>query len=166
MRWAPELQPRWQSWELAMALASIGYSLPAVAAAASPSPSSSLSPLPAAAASVGAAGGVTPFAVDPGVAVRTPQFYLLWTAFGMSIMGSYGILAAGQTMLLETFGKSLPSIVTGAFAASFVAAVSTANLVGRVAWSSASDSLAKRSSDPFWGRCIAYSVMWGLGAVW
>lgn len=39
-------------------------------------------------------------------------------------MGSYGILAAGQTMLLETFGSSLPHIVTGAFAASFVAAMS------------------------------------------
>jgi hypothetical protein len=104
-------------------------------------------------------------AVSPSDAVRAWQFYLLWGGFGMSIMGSYGILAAGQTMLLETFGNSLPHIVNGAFAASFVAAMSTANLFGRFGWSNISDAIAKKfGGDPFWGRRAAYSAMWGLGA--
>ncbi len=121
--------------------------------------------LPKSSAPTGALGAVSEKGLEPSAAVKTPQFFLLWAGFGMSIMGSYGILAAGQTMLLETFGRSLPHIVTGVFAASFVAAMSTANLAGRLAWSNASDAIAKASgSDPFWGRRTAFSVMWGVGA--
>lgn len=131
-----------------MALASIGYRLPPPSLTA---PTSSSAP-------------ITSFSVRVSTATRTPQFALLWSGFGLSIMGSYGILAAGQTMLNETFGSTLPHVVTNAFAATFVASMSMANLAGRLFWSNASDAIAARSSgDPFWGRRMAFSIMWGAG---
>lgn len=66
---------------------------------------------------------ITEHDVDVSVATRTPQFWLMWCGFGLSITGSYGIISAAKTMLSEAFGTALPMIVTGGFAAAFVAAM-------------------------------------------
>lgn len=129
-----------------MALCSLGYRLPA---------------------SSSSSGAPQPLEADPqlvSAAMRMPQFGLLMAGFGFSILGSYGILAAGQTMLTEAFGATLPTVVTAAFAASFVGAMSASNLAGRLLWSNASDALARRHENPFWGRRTAFSLMWGMGA--
>ena len=70
---------------------------------------------------------------------------------------SYGIISSGKTLLSEAFGSTMPDIVTAGFSASFVAAMSAANLGGRVLWSNASDMLAhKLGGDPFRARRIMY----------
>jgi hypothetical protein len=115
--------------------------------------------LSASASSASAAGSETSLTVSQ--CMKSPQFSLMWVGFGASIAGSYGILAAGQTMLTEVFGATLPS---AAFATSFVAAMSGSNLAGRLLWANASDAMAKKSADPFWGRRNAFSLIWGVGA--
>lgn len=117
-------------------------------------------PTRAVASSAAADAGTTTFSVLPAVALRTPQFALLWGSFGLSIMGSYGILSAGATMFSDTTGAS------AAAAATLVASMSVANLGGRLFWSNASDVLARRGGgDPFVGRRFAYSLMWGAGPI-
>eukprot|EP00947_MAST-08B_sp_MAST-8B-sp1_P001349 g1349.t1 len=65
-------------------------------------------------------------------------------------------------MLHECFG-TLP-VVNAAFAASFVAALSAANIGGRFFWSAASDALAHRwGGDPFFARKVTFGFMWGMG---
>ena len=54
----------------------------------------------------------------------------------------YGILSTGKTMMSECFGGALPEIVTAGFAAAFIAAMSGANLGGRLGWTLLSDKFA------------------------
>lgn len=65
-------------------------------------------------------------------------------------------------MMSEGFGSTMPEYVTPSFAASFIAAMGVANLSGRLFWPVASDVLAKRKGDPFFGRKTAFTMMWGL----
>jgi MFS family permease len=115
---------------------------------------------------------VTSYNVDVKVASRTPQFWIMFTGFGLSITGSYGVLSAGKTMLSDTFGTSMPALVTATFAAGFVSAISMSNLGGRVLWSNLSDASVRRLRSPVYGRKLAFSAMWALGppsyllAVW
>lgn len=99
---------------------------------------------------------LTTLSVLPSVAMRTPQFAILWTSFGCAIAGSYGIISAGSTLFTDTTG------VSAATAASLVAAMSAFNLGGRLFWSNLSDALARRQSDPFLGRRFTFSLMWGM----
>jgi len=115
---------------------------------------------------------VTSYNVDVKVASRTPQFWIMFTGFGLSITGSYGVLSAGKTMLSDTFGTFMPGLVTATFAAGFVSAISMSNLGGRVLWSNLSDASVRRLRSPVYGRKLAFSAMWALGppsymlAVW
>ncbi|MDZ7632549.1 MAG: OFA family MFS transporter [Gemmatimonadaceae bacterium] len=85
-------------------------------------------------------------------AVRTPQFWLLWTMLCVNVTAGIGVLGQASAMIQEMF----PGTVSVADAASFVVALSLANLVGRFAWSSLSDII---------GRRWTYATFFALGAV-
>jgi len=106
---------------------------------------------------------LTTFNVPVSVASRTPQFWLLWWGFGLSITGSYGVIACNKTMLTDIFQTSMPGVVTAGFASAFVAAVGAANMGGRLGYSNLSDYLKKSGEDPFYGRRRAYMLMWSVG---
>jgi len=128
---------------------------------------------------------LTEHSVSVSDATRSKQFWLMWTGFGFAITGrcvglrqrvrhaagsrmvvvcSYGIISCGKTLLSEAFTSTMPDVVTAGFSATFVAAMSAANLGGRVFWSNASDIIGRHmGGDPFKGRKLVYSLMWGIG---
>lgn len=85
-------------------------------------------------------------------AVRTPQFWLLWTMLCVNVTAGIGVLGQASAMIQEMF----PGAITVQDAASFVVALSLANLVGRFAWSSLSDHIGRRRT---------YATFFALGAV-
>ena len=108
---------------------------------------------------------VTMFNVNTSVATRSPQFWLMYSGFGLAATGAYGFIGAGKTMVGECFGP----VITPAFAAFFVAAMGVGNLGGRVGWTLGSDYfgtltkgvpvLRKSGEDPFLGRKMAFTLM-------
>jgi MFS family permease len=92
--------------------------------------------------------------VDVDQALRTPQFYLLWIVLCFNVTAGIGVLGVAKTMMTEIFGSSLPTIVTGSFAATYVLMASVFNMLGRFFWASASDYL---------GRKRTYAIFFSLG---
>ena len=70
---------------------------------------------------------VTSANVHHNTALRTPQFYLLWTAVAGNAVAGLTVLSCAKTMMGDIFSSALPAIVTGGFAASYVAALSCGN---------------------------------------
>jgi len=87
-------------------------------------------------------------------ATRSPQFRYLWLNLCLNTTAGIGMIACAKDMMGEIFGNALPSVVTPEFAASYVLAVSLANMGGRFFWASISDSI---------GRKNAYYTYFGLG---
>jgi MFS family permease len=128
----------------------------------------------AAATAAAAAGAAAPAAapvravvvpnVPASVAIRTPQFWIAYCSFGLSITGAYACLSTGKTMMADSFGIMMPDVVTASFMATFVALMGAANLGGRIVWPAVSDALARRvnPATPLVGRRLTYSLMWGL----
>ena len=91
----------------------------------------------------------------PGVtvsaAVRTPQFWLLWTMLLVNVTAGIGVLGQASAMIQEMF----PGRITVKDAANFVVLLSIANLIGRFVWSSLSDHIGRRAT---------YAVFFVLGA--
>ncbi len=85
-------------------------------------------------------------------AVRTPQFWLLWTMLCLNVTAGIGVLGQASAMIQEMF----PGTITVKDAASFVVLLSLANLIGRFAWSSLSDTIGRRAT---------YGIFFALGAV-
>ena len=85
---------------------------------------------------------VTAASVDVGTAVRTPQFWLLWTMLCVNVTAGIGVLGQASAMIQEMF----PGQVTVQRAAQFVALLSFANLAGRFLWSSLSDYIGRRAT--------------------
>ena len=77
-------------------------------------------------------------------ALRTPQFYQLWIVLCFNVTAGIGVLSVAATMMREIFGTTLPNIVDGAFAATYVIMISVFNMLGRFFWASASDHLGRR----------------------
>jgi MFS family permease len=94
--------------------------------------------------------------VDINQALRTPQFYFLWIVLCFNVTAGIGVLGVAKTMMGEIFGATLPHIVDGAFAATYVLMISVFNMVGRFIWASASD---------FLGRKNTYHCFFVLGAL-
>ena len=84
-------------------------------------------------------------------AVRTKEFWLLWTMLCMNVTAGIGVLGQASAMIQEMF----PNRVTVQQAASFVVLLSLANLVGRFAWSSLSDHIGRRAT---------YATFFAVGA--
>ena len=75
-------------------------------------------------------------------AVRTREFWLLWTMLCMNVTAGIGVLGQASAMIQEMF----PGRVTVQQAATFVVLLSLANLVGRFVWSSLSDLIGRRAT--------------------
>jgi len=89
-------------------------------------------------------------------ALKTPQFYLLWLVLCLNVTAGIGVLSVAKTMMTEIFGTTLPSIVNGEFAATFVLMISVFNMAGRFFWASTSDYI---------GRKVTYFIFFALGIV-
>ena len=99
---------------------------------------------------------------DPGPdvhvnqALKTPQFYLLWVILCFNVAAGIGVIGLAKTIMTDIFGSSLPSIVTPAFAATYVLMISVFNMIGRFLWASGSDYIGRRAT---------YFCFFGLGAL-
>lgn len=65
-------------------------------------------------------------------------------------------MGVAKTMMTEIFGSTLPTIVDGAFAATYVVMISVFNMIGRFFWASISDYIGRRNT---------YWIFFGLGIV-
>ncbi len=79
-------------------------------------------------------------------ALRTPQFYLLWTCLFANVSAGLGVLAVAKTMMGDIFGAAMPTIVDGAFCASYVSMISIANMSGRLIWATGSDKIGRKAT--------------------
>ncbi len=97
-----------------------------------------------------------------GQAVRTPQFYLLWTVLFVNVTAGIGVLSQASLMIQEMFPSRFPHAtpaavaVSAAAAAGFVGLLSIFNMAGRIFWASISD---------FIGRKTTYAIFFALGVV-
>ncbi len=92
--------------------------------------------------------------VDIDQALKTRQFYQLWIVLCFNVTAGIGVLGVAKTMMSEIFGGTLPSIVDGAFAATYVVMISVFNMIGRFFWASTSDFIGRRNT---------YWIFFGLG---
>jgi len=84
--------------------------------------------------------------VDIDEALKTPQFYQLWLVLCMNVSAGIGVLGVASTMMSEIFGTTLPTIVDGAFAATYVSMISVFNMLGRFLWASSSDYIGRKNT--------------------
>jgi MFS family permease len=101
--------------------------------------------------------------VDIDEALKTPQFYQLWIVLCFNVTAGIGVLGVARTMMSEIFGTTLPNIVDGAFAATYVMMISVFNMLGRFFWASASDYIGRRNT--YWiffslGILLYLSIPW------
>jgi MFS family permease len=89
-------------------------------------------------------------------ALKTPQFYQLWVVLCFNVTAGIGVLGVAATMMTDIFGTTLPGIVDGAFAATYVAMISVFNMLGRFVWASSSDYIGRRNT---------YWIFFALGIV-
>jgi MFS family permease len=84
-------------------------------------------------------------------AIRTPQFWLLWTVLFCNVTAGIGILEQASPMIQDFFPD-----IDAKEAAGYVGLLSLANMSGRFIWSSTSDVI---------GRKPIYMGYLGIGAV-
>ncbi|MBB4912165.1 OFA family MFS transporter [Actinophytocola algeriensis] len=99
---------------------------------------------------------VTSAHVSAANAIRTPQFWLLWTVLFCNVTAGIGILEQASPMIQDFFRESGTSTVATTAATAFVGLLSIFNMAGRFAWSSTSD---------FLGRKPTYVMYLGVGMV-
>ncbi|WP_369139365.1 OFA family MFS transporter [Modestobacter versicolor] len=107
-------------------------------------------------ASVKAKALVTTDNVSAANAIKTPQFWLLWTVLFCNVTAGIGILEQASPMIQDFFRDGDASTVAVTAAAGFVGVLSLFNMAGRFVWSSTSD---------FIGRKPIYMVYLGVGMV-
>ncbi|HWE03622.1 MAG TPA: OFA family MFS transporter [Tepidisphaeraceae bacterium] len=90
--------------------------------------------------------------VDAGVAIRTPQFWLLWVVLCANVTAGIGVIEQASPMIQEMFKGR----VNAAAAGGFVGLLSLFNMAGRFAWSTMSDII---------GRKMTYMIFFVLGVV-
>ena len=83
---------------------------------------------------------VATHSVSRNAAVRTPQFYLLWTVLFVNVTAGIGILAQASPMMQDMFHK------TPLEAGAVVSLISLFNAGGRFFWASLSDYLGRRNT--------------------
>ncbi|MBM7806229.1 MFS family permease [Geodermatophilus bullaregiensis] len=97
---------------------------------------------------------VTTESVSAANAIKTPQFWLLWTVLFCNVTAGIGILEQAAPMIQDFFRSGDTSTVAATAAAGFVGVLSLFNMAGRFVWSSTSD---------FIGRKPIYMVYLGVG---
>lgn len=90
--------------------------------------------------------GMTTQSVHIDQSLYTPQFWQLWLNLCLNVTAGIGVIGVAKTMMGDIFASSLPNIVDGAFSATYVTAISVANMSGRFAWASASDFLGRKNT--------------------
>lgn len=98
--------------------------------------------------------GVTSRHVHIDQALYTPQFWQLWLNLCLNVTAGIGVIGVAKTMMGDIFTSSLPTVVDGKFAATYVMMISVANMSGRFGWASSSD---------FLGRKNTYSLFFAAG---
>jgi MFS family permease len=93
---------------------------------------------------------VTTGSVTATNAIKTPQFWMLWTVLFCNVTAGIGILEQAAPMIQDFFSN-----VSAAAAAGFVGVLSLCNMSGRFGWSSTSDVI---------GRKRTYMMYLGVGA--
>ncbi|MEV7397210.1 OFA family MFS transporter [Aeromicrobium sp. NPDC092404] len=88
---------------------------------------------------------VTTENVSAANAIKTPQFWLLWTVLFCNVTAGIGILEQAAPMIQDFFREGEKSTVSAASAAGFVGLLSLFNLSGRFAWSSTSDLVGRKN---------------------
>jgi MFS family permease len=99
---------------------------------------------------------VTTGAVSADNAIKTPQFWLLWTVLFCNVTAGIGILEQAAPMIQDFFREGGTTAVSSSAAAGFVGVLSMANMAGRFVWSSTSDVV---------GRKPIYMLYLGAGMV-
>lgn len=89
--------------------------------------------------------------VSADQALKTPQFWLVWTVLFCNVTAGIGILEQASPMIRDFFPQ-----LSAAAAAGFVGLLSIANMAGRFGWSTTSDYI---------GRKPTYIMFLGVGAV-
>ncbi len=79
-------------------------------------------------------------------ALKTPQFYQVWTVLCLNVTAGIGIISVAKTMMTEIFSDALPGVVDVTFAATYVLMIGMFNMLGRIMWASASDKLGRRNT--------------------
>jgi MFS family permease len=79
-------------------------------------------------------------------ALKTPQFWLLWIVLCFNVTAGIGVISVAKTMMTEIFGSTLPWIVDGSFAATYVSMISVFNMAGRFVWASVSDKIGRKNT--------------------
>ncbi len=99
---------------------------------------------------------VTTSHVSAANAIKTPQFWLLWTVLFCNVTAGIGILEQASPMIQDFFRDGGTSAVATTAATAFVGLLSIFNMAGRFVWSSTSD---------FLGRKPTYVMYLGVGMV-
>jgi len=80
--------------------------------------------------------------VTPAMAIRTPQFWLLWVVLCFNVTAGIGVLGQASPMIQEVFkGTIKPSAAAG-----FVGLLSLFNMAGRFLWASLSDRIGRKAT--------------------
>jgi MFS family permease len=87
---------------------------------------------------------VTDASVSAANAIRTPQFWLLWTVLFCNVTAGIGILEQASPMITDFFREGGTSTVAAAAAGGFVGLLSICNMAGRFVWSSTSDVIGRK----------------------
>lgn len=106
--------------------------------------------------------------VDMDQALKTPQFYFMWIVLCFNVTAGIGVIGVAKTMMNEIFGTTLPTVVNGAFAATYVTMISVFNMLGRIIWASASDYIGRKNTYHcffVFGTLLYLSIPWTAGQV-
>ena len=88
---------------------------------------------------------VTTESVTAANAIKTPQFWLLWTVLFCNVTAGIGILEQASPMIQDFFrDEGGRSSVAPAVAAGFVGLLSICNMAGRFVWSATSDKFGRK----------------------
>jgi MFS family permease len=87
---------------------------------------------------------ITSANVSADNAIKTPQFWLLWTVLFCNVTAGIGILEQASPMIQDFFRDGGESSVATTAATAFVGVLSLFNMAGRFAWSSTSDFLGRK----------------------
>ncbi|MEU4824489.1 MULTISPECIES: OFA family MFS transporter [Actinomadura] len=85
-----------------------------------------------------------PRGVSAASAIRTPQFWLLWTVLFCNVTAGIGILEQAGPMIGDFFRSGGSTSVSATEAAGFVGLLSMFNMAGRFVWSSTSDYIGRK----------------------
>lgn len=113
---------------------------------------------PSAKVAAARASGLVESSLSAPQAMRTPQFYLLWTSVFGNAVGAVSVMSCAKTIMMECFGSALPALVTGSFAAGYVASLSAANMVGRLSWASLSDVIGRKTVYGIFGLSVPIAL--------